>query len=139
MAAVKAEAMIKPDPSIKPDPDTVTSLPVVMSDDDIYEDAGDLEFADLNPATNPAAADVYLTHVPKYLYEAWAGLDDDEEIRVGTVRKWIEVGKDGRQTVRDNLLRRNLGIRIHSNHDIGKNGSPAGSYEGEPPDDSQRI
>ncbi|KAI1197556.1 transcription initiation factor IIF, beta subunit-domain-containing protein [Nemania serpens] len=104
MAAVKAEAMVKPDPSIKPDPDTVTSLPVVMSDDDIYEDAGDLEFADLNPATNPAAADVYLTHVPKYLFEAWASLDDDEEIRIGTVRKWIEVGKDGRQTERMALL-----------------------------------
>ncbi|KAI1113111.1 transcription initiation factor IIF, beta subunit-domain-containing protein [Nemania sp. NC0429] len=104
MAAVKAEAMIKPDPSIKPDPDTVATLPVLMSDDDIYEDAGDLEFADLNPTTNPAAADVYLTHVPKYLYDAWAGLNDDEEIRIGTVRRWIETGKDGRQTERMALL-----------------------------------
>ncbi|GAW10981.1 hypothetical protein ANO14919_003190 [Xylariales sp. No.14919] len=103
MASVKAEPVIKPDPSIKPDPDAVTILPSAMSDDDMYEDAGDLEFADFSP-TNPAAADVYLTHVPKYLYNAWADLDDDEEIRIGTVRKWIEVGKDGRQTERMALL-----------------------------------
>ncbi|KAI1128293.1 transcription initiation factor IIF, beta subunit-domain-containing protein [Nemania abortiva] len=104
MASVKAEPMVKPDPSIKPDPDALNSLPGVMSDDDIYEDAGDLEFADFNPATNPTAGDVYLTHVPKYLYQAWANLDDDEEIRIGTVRKWVEVAKDGRQTERMALL-----------------------------------
>ncbi|KAI0459735.1 transcription initiation factor IIF, beta subunit-domain-containing protein [Xylaria acuta] len=104
MASVKAEPMIKPDPNIKPDPDAMSTLPSAMDDDDIYEDAGDLEFANLNPSTNPAAADVYLTHVPKYLYQAWASLDDDEEIRIGTVRKWIEVGKDGRQTERMALL-----------------------------------
>ncbi|KAI0444831.1 transcription initiation factor IIF, beta subunit-domain-containing protein [Xylaria telfairii] len=104
MASVKAEPMIKPDPAVKPDPDAMSTLPGVMEDDDIYEDAGDLEFAEFNPSTNPAAADVYLTHVPKYLYQAWASLDDDEEIRIGTVRKWIEVGKDGRQTERMALL-----------------------------------
>ncbi|KAI1752542.1 transcription initiation factor IIF, beta subunit-domain-containing protein [Xylaria castorea] len=104
MASVKAEPIIKPDPAIKPDPDAMSTLPSVMEDDDIYEDAGDLEFANLSPSTNPAAADVYLTHVPKYLYQAWANLDDDEEIRIGTVRKWIEVGKDGRQTERMALL-----------------------------------
>ncbi|KAI0967640.1 transcription initiation factor IIF, beta subunit-domain-containing protein [Xylaria arbuscula] len=103
MASVKAEPMIKPDPAIKPDPDVLNSLPAAMSDDDMYEDAGDLEFADFNPS-NPAAADVYLTHVPKYLYSAWADMDDDEEIRIGTVRKWIEVGKDGRQTEKMALL-----------------------------------
>jgi hypothetical protein len=99
MASVKTEPIIKADPSIKTDPDAINSMPGVMSDDDIYEDAGDLEFAHLDRATNPAAADVYLTHVPGYLHQAWAHLDDDEEIRIGTVRKWIEVGKDGRQTV----------------------------------------
>ncbi|RYC54307.1 hypothetical protein CHU98_g11900, partial [Xylaria longipes] len=104
MASVKPEPRVKPDPAIKPDPDAISTLPGVMDDDDIYEDAGDLEFADLNPSTNPAAADVYLTHVPKYLYQAWANLDDDEEIRIGTMRKWIEVGKDGRQTERMALL-----------------------------------
>ncbi|KAI0405031.1 transcription initiation factor IIF, beta subunit-domain-containing protein [Xylaria palmicola] len=104
MASVKTEPTIKPDPSIKPDLDAISTLPAVPSDDDIYEDAGDLEFADFNPATNPAAADVYLTHVPKYLYNAWAHIDDDEEIRIGTMRKWVEVGKDGRQVERMALL-----------------------------------
>lgn len=101
MASVKTESMIKPDPAIKPDPDAMNALPSAMSDDDMYEDAGDLEFADFSP-TNPAAADVYLTFVPKYLYDAWANMDDNEEIRIGTMRKWIEIGKDGRQTVRRN-------------------------------------
>ncbi|KAJ2991470.1 hypothetical protein NUW58_g2497 [Xylaria curta] len=103
MASVKAEPVIKPDPSIKPDPDAISALPSAMSDDDMYEDAGDLEFADLS-AMNPSAADVYLTHVPKYLHQAWAHMDDDEEIRIGTMRKWIEVGKDGRQTEKMALL-----------------------------------
>ncbi|GAP86307.1 putative transcription initiation factor iif [Rosellinia necatrix] len=104
MASVKAEPTIKPDPSIKPDPDAMGSLSGAMSDDDIYEDAGDLEFTDLNTTTNPAAADIYLTHVPGYLHQAWANLNDDEEIQIGTVRKWIEVGKNGRQTERMALL-----------------------------------
>jgi transcription initiation factor TFIIF subunit beta len=99
MASVKAEPTIKPDPAIKPEPDA-GSLDAGMSDDDIYEDAGDLEFVDFNPGTNPAAADIQLTHVPKYLYNAWAQMNDDEEMRIGTVRRWVEVGKDGRQTVR---------------------------------------
>ncbi|KAI1819987.1 transcription initiation factor IIF, beta subunit-domain-containing protein [Xylaria intraflava] len=106
MASVKTE--IKPDPAIKHDPaieaDTMDSIPGVMSDEDMYEDAGDLEFVDLNPATNPTAADIYLAHVPKYLHNAWAHIEDDEEIRIGTVRKWIEVGRDGRQTERMALL-----------------------------------
>ncbi|KAI0205004.1 transcription initiation factor IIF, beta subunit-domain-containing protein [Astrocystis sublimbata] len=104
MASVKTEAMIKPDPAIKPDPDTIGALPDAMDEDDIYEDAGDLEFKDLNPSTNPSSADVYLTHVPRYLFQAWASMGDDEEIRIGTVRKWIEVGKDGRPTEKMALL-----------------------------------
>ncbi|KAI0508586.1 transcription initiation factor IIF, beta subunit-domain-containing protein [Xylaria bambusicola] len=103
MASVKAEPMVKPDPAIKSDPDAMNSIPSAMSDDDMYEDAGDLEFADFAP-TNPAAAEVYLTQVPKYLYNAWSTMNDDEEIRIGTVRKWIEVGKDGRQTERMAVL-----------------------------------
>jgi transcription initiation factor TFIIF subunit beta len=96
--AIKQDPMIKPDPAVKPDPDAADGADVGMSDDDLYEDAGDLEFSDFNLATNPAAADVLLTHVPKYLYSAWADMKDDEEIRIGTVRKWIEV-KDGRPIV----------------------------------------
>ncbi|KAI0020592.1 transcription initiation factor IIF, beta subunit-domain-containing protein [Xylariomycetidae sp. FL0641] len=86
-------ASVKPEPGIKPDPEAAAGSPMAMSDDDIYEDAGDLEFANLDPDTNPAAGSVYLTHVPKYLYDAWAHLDDDAEIQIGTVRQWNEKGK----------------------------------------------
>ncbi|KAI1434705.1 transcription initiation factor IIF, beta subunit-domain-containing protein [Xylaria sp. CBS 124048] len=109
MASVKTEPMtIKPDLTIKTDPSLDTdaimdSIPGVMSDEDVYEDAGDLEFNDFNPATNPNA-DIYLTHVPKYLHNAWSHLDDDEEIRIGTVRKWTEIGRDGRPIERMALL-----------------------------------
>ncbi|KAI1269261.1 transcription initiation factor IIF, beta subunit-domain-containing protein [Xylariaceae sp. FL1019] len=84
-------ATIKPEPAIKPDPDAVGASPAVMSDDDMYEDAGDLEFVNFDPQTNPAAADVYLTHVPKYLYDAWDSFDDDEMIQIGKIRKWTEM------------------------------------------------
>ncbi|KAI1495861.1 transcription initiation factor IIF [Biscogniauxia marginata] len=86
---------VKAEPTVKPDPEAVGASPSAMSEDDIYEDAGDLEFQDLNPDTNPTAGSVYLTHVPKYLYDAWAHLDDDAEIRIGSVRQWNEMGKDG--------------------------------------------
>ncbi|KAI2623661.1 hypothetical protein GGS21DRAFT_547098 [Xylaria nigripes] len=102
--AIKTDPMVKPDPATAPEADSMDSIPGVISDDDMYEDAGDLEFVDFNPATNPTAADVHLTHVPKYLHNAWAHMDDDEEIRIGTVRKWIEVGRDGRQIERMALL-----------------------------------
>ncbi|KAI0394751.1 transcription initiation factor IIF, beta subunit-domain-containing protein [Xylariaceae sp. FL0594] len=102
--AIKQEPTIKTDPAIKPDPDAIHDADGGVSDDDLYEDAGDLEFADFDPATNPAATGLALTHVPKYLYNAWAGMDDDEEIRIGTVRRWTEVGKDGRQIEKMALL-----------------------------------
>ncbi|KAI1081753.1 transcription initiation factor IIF, beta subunit-domain-containing protein [Whalleya microplaca] len=93
---VKAEASIKPEPGIKAEPDDgVGASPSVMSEDDIYEDAGDLDFYD--PSDISADA-VYLTHVPKYLYDAWANLDDDAEIRIGTVRQWTEGEGDKAKT-----------------------------------------
>lgn len=48
-------------------------------EDDIYEDAGDLDFTQANQA-------VYLTRVPKWLWEAWSKLDDDAEVKIGTIR-----------------------------------------------------
>ncbi|KAI0151756.1 transcription initiation factor IIF, beta subunit-domain-containing protein [Xylariaceae sp. FL1272] len=96
-------ATIKPEPIIKPDPDAVGASPAVMSDDDMYEDAGDLEFVNFDPHTNPAAADVYLTHVPKYLYDAWDSFDDDEMIQIGKIRKWTEM-VDGKPRERMALL-----------------------------------
>lgn len=64
---------------IKADPDGVEPSISAQSDDDIYEDAGDLDFA----ATSQG---LYLVRVPKFLWENWSKLDDDEEIGLGTIR-----------------------------------------------------
>jgi transcription initiation factor TFIIF subunit beta len=69
------------DPLIKPDPDTKGASPSPFADDDIYEDAGDLEFNQ-----DPAWQTLYLARVPKDLWKAWSKLDDDAEIQLGTIR-----------------------------------------------------
>ena len=61
------------------------------ADDDIYEDAGDLDFSN-------AAQGLFLTRIPKYIWENWSQLDENEEIRLGTVR--VEGGFDKLQRVR---------------------------------------
>ncbi|RYP73727.1 hypothetical protein DL771_003440 [Monosporascus sp. 5C6A] len=94
----------KPEPGIKNDPDDVKPSPAALSDDDIYEDAGDLEFYTDNSAPDSYAGNIYLTHVPKYLYDAWAHLDDDAEIRIGTIRQWNETGPDGQPRQRIAML-----------------------------------
>jgi transcription initiation factor TFIIF subunit beta len=63
---------------VKTDPDNKEHTGV-LSDEDIYEDTGDLDFSQ-------AGQNVWLTRVPKVLWEHWSKLDDDEEIRIGTVR-----------------------------------------------------
>lgn len=71
-------AQIKPDPDsihIKPDPDKDT----ILDEDDLYEDAGDLDF------TN-GGQNVWLSRIPRSLWEHWSKIDDDEEIQVGTIR-----------------------------------------------------
>ncbi|KAI1386204.1 transcription initiation factor iif [Hypoxylon trugodes] len=97
---VKPEPGIKPELGIKPEPDVGPS-PAAMSEDDIYEDAGDLEFYDPNDVNDNA---VYLTHVPKYLYDAWESMDDDAEIRIGTLRQWTESGPKGETKPRIAIL-----------------------------------
>lgn len=79
---------------IKPDPDAQGASPATFTDDDIYEDAGDLEF---NP--DPAFQKLYLARVPRYVWEAWSSLDDDAEIRIGTIRQSQEIGGDGQPQV----------------------------------------
>lgn len=69
------------DVKIKPDPESLGS-PSGLSDEDIYEEAGDLEFN-----TDPSYQKLYLARVPKYLWEAWSKLDDDAEIQIGTIRQ----------------------------------------------------
>lgn len=66
-------------PYIKPDPDSIGDSPTAHTDDDSYEDAGDLEFAGADQG-------FYLTRVPKFLWERWSQLDDNQEVTIGTVR-----------------------------------------------------
>ena len=82
------------DLSIKPDPDApgAGASPAAFSEEDIYEDAGDLEF---NP--DPNFQSLYLSKVPKYVWEAWSKLDDDAEIQIGTIRNSTVIGEDGAQ------------------------------------------
>ena len=67
------------DPRVKPDPESLGASPGPQLDDDIYEDAGDLEFSG-------AERGIYLTKFPKFLWENWSKLDDNQEIQIGTVR-----------------------------------------------------
>lgn len=87
MTSVKMEST----PTIKPDPDTKDPTPGAMSEDDIYEDTGDLDFSG-------AKQEVWLTKIPRFLYDNWSKLDDDEEIQIGTVR--VEKGPSDMERVR---------------------------------------
>lgn len=71
---------------VKQEPDSRGASPRFV-DDDIYEDAGDLEFN-----TDPRFQSLYLARVPNYLWEAWSKFDDDAEIQIGTIRQSTEEG-----------------------------------------------
>ena len=66
-------------PRMKPETESAPASPSAHSDEDIYEDAGDLDFAGTTQG-------LYLTRIPKFLWETWAKLKDDDEIRLGTIR-----------------------------------------------------
>lgn len=51
----------------------------VLSDEDLYEDAGDLDYSGSTQA-------LILTRIPKFLWESWTQLGDDDEIQIGTIR-----------------------------------------------------
>lgn len=70
---------IKSEPGVKPEPDSNEGLSRIPLEDDLYEDAGDLDMSG-------SGQDVWLTRIPKVLWENWSQLDDDEEIEIGTVR-----------------------------------------------------
>lgn len=75
---------------VKSEPDQLGASPSAQSEEDLYEDAGDLDFAG-------TVQGLYLARIPKFLWECWSKLDDDEEIRLGTVR--VEGGKDDAKRV----------------------------------------
>lgn len=96
MAAVKSEPGVKLEPGVKSDPDGDIKMSPGAEDDELYEDAGDLDFYDANEPQDPQG-NAFLAHLPKYLYDQWAQLDDEEELVVGKMRTWVEVDRSGRQ------------------------------------------
>lgn len=68
-----------PSPNIKIEPGDTAPSPY-MDEDDLYEeDAGDLDFSQ-------AQQQLWLSHVPRSLWEALSTLREDEEIEIGTIR-----------------------------------------------------
>ena len=65
-------------PTIKTESESSAFL-LAQPDEDIYEDTGDLDFSSADQS-------VYLTRLPKFLWETWSKLDDDQEVQVGTLR-----------------------------------------------------
>lgn len=78
--------------------------PEVVDDEDLYEDAGDLEFYDNTNAHNES---LYLARVPRYMWDAWLKLaeraGDNDEIQIGTLRTWKEPAPGGEGHVKDKL------------------------------------
>ncbi|KAG8530839.1 uncharacterized protein KY384_004196 [Bacidia gigantensis] len=82
---------------IKRDPDASGNSPGGYAEEDIYEDAGDLDFAD-------SGQNVFLARLPKFLWESWSHLDDDEEVQIGRIR--IEGQPGDIKRVKDYLISR---------------------------------
>lgn len=70
------------EPAIKPDPDAAS--PFV---EDEIDESTDLEFYDTT-AGDGSLNRMYLARLPKYVWDAWASLDDDEEIEIGKIRQF---------------------------------------------------
>ncbi|KAI1841705.1 hypothetical protein JX265_006254 [Neoarthrinium moseri] len=96
MASVKSEHGVKGEQGIKPDPEDIKSVPPAFDEDDVYEDAGDLDFYNTENPQDPDG-NAYLAHIPKYLHDEWAQLSRDEELVIGKVRTWTEVDRSGQQ------------------------------------------
>ncbi|TFA98087.1 Transcription initiation factor IIF subunit beta [Trichoderma ghanense] len=74
---------------VKPEP----ASPMAIDEEDLFEDAGDLDFYDKSVPGNTFET-LYLARVPKYMWDAWVKmtekLGDDDEIQIGTLRTWNE-------------------------------------------------
>jgi hypothetical protein len=86
---LSAAAVDHTDTFIKPDPESLAATPSGYADDDIYEDAGDLDFSQCDPQ-------LWLMRLPKYIWEKWANIAEDDEIKLGKIRveKLVEDGKE---------------------------------------------
>lgn len=68
------------DNEIKLEPMGDTPSPFVDDEEDAYEDAGDLDFSQVNQQ-------LWLSHIPRTLWEALSKVpEDDEEFEIGKIR-----------------------------------------------------
>ncbi|GAM90913.1 hypothetical protein ANO11243_089590 [Dothideomycetidae sp. 11243] len=81
------------DVKIKPDPDNAAT-PSVMEEDE-YEDTGELQI-------RGSAADdqAWLAKIPKWLWEAWIDIADDEEVELGKVRVYHKKRDNGQEKIK---------------------------------------
>ena len=79
VSRVKLESLPDANVDIKPEPMDDTPSPYMDEDDDMYEDTGDLDFSQ-------SQQQLWLSHIPRQLWETLSRLQDDDEIEIGTVR-----------------------------------------------------
>ena len=79
------------EPHVKLEPLSAAASPGAHSDENFSEDAEELDFSG-------AQQGLFLTRIPKFLWEKWSTLDDEQEIELGTVR--VEGGMDDVKRVR---------------------------------------
>lgn len=60
-----------------------------MEEDDVYEDAGDLDFSQ-------SSQQFWMSRIPKSLWELWASMPEDGEIEIGTMRVEGEISNPKR-------------------------------------------
>lgn len=85
----------KSEPDVKSEVKSESGSPAPFMDDDLYEDAGDLDFYDPNGPTD--LNHIALMRVPNHLWKRWSELNDDQEIQIGTMRVWEEPVKVGNE------------------------------------------
>ncbi|MCJ1479275.1 hypothetical protein MMC13_007960 [Lambiella insularis] len=100
------EGAMQGEADIKPKLESCGVSPKLQSEEDVYEDTGDLDF------TN-SAQEVYLTRLPKFLWSTWSQLDDDVEVNLGSIR----VEGDLENPRRMSLL---LSSDVENNHNVPK-------------------
>ncbi|MCJ1288316.1 hypothetical protein MMC26_007671 [Xylographa opegraphella] len=89
---------IEPDINPKAEFDVLSTGP--QFEEDIYEDAGDLDFTS-------SKQHIFLTRLPKFLWTSWSQMDDDTEIHLGTMRVEGDLDNPKRMSL---LLSSTLGI-----------------------------
>jgi len=110
---VKVESV--PDQIIKPEPTDDTPSPYVDDDEDMYEDTGDLDFSQ-------AQQQLWLSHIPKSLWEVLSNLNDEDEIEIGTIRV------EGPESNPSRVRRTPVPISLHFPACFGSNTSPPGEF-----------